>query len=184
VIEVADELVTQCQKGDPEAFDKLVSLTQNSVFNIAFRILGNREDAQDTSQLVYLRLWQGLPTFRNESKFTTWLYRIVVNTCLNRQRQMRRQLQIIDDEGLLDMMPERHCEPLDAAIQNERNMRIWQAVDSLDSKYRLVISLFYQEELSYTEIADLLMLPVGTVKAHLNRARVALAKLLLNTNGE
>lgn len=184
MIEVVPELVIRCQQGDTAAFSQLVSITQDNIYNMAFRILGSREDAQDAAQEVYMRIWQGLPAFRNESKFSTWLYRVVVNTCLNRKRQLRRQLQMVDDERLLETLPEPSLEPLRQALKNERNNKIWAAVDSLSDKYRLVISLFYQEELSYAEISDLLMLPIGTVKAHLNRARVALAKMLPDTNGE
>ncbi|MHB9034861.1 MAG: RNA polymerase sigma factor, partial [Anaerolineae bacterium] len=157
---------------------------QNSVFNMAFRILGNREDAQDAAQEVFLRVWQGLPAFRWDSKFSTWLYRVVVNTCLNRKRQLRRQLQIVEDEAVWERLPEPSPEPLRTALQSELEKQIWNAVGLLDDKYRLVITMFYQEELSYSEIAGLLMLPIGTVKAHLNRARVALAKLLPKMNGE
>lgn len=176
--EVAPELIARCQKGDSTAFDELVAATQNSIFNIAFRILGNREDAQDVAQEVYLRVWRGLPAFRAESKFSTWLYRVVVNACLNRKRQLRGQLQLVDNENIWELLPEPAPEPLRRALRSEQNTRLWAAVDSLDDKYRLVITLFYQEEMSYQEIASLLVLPLGTVKAHLNRARVALAKIL------
>jgi RNA polymerase sigma-70 factor, ECF subfamily len=178
VNEVAPELIARCQKGDSVAFDELVTATQNHVFNMAFRILGNREDAQDISQEVFLRVWRGLPAFRAESKFSTWLYRVVVNACLNRKRQLRAQLQVVDNEAIWEILPEPAPEPFRKALQSEQNTRLWSAVDSLDSKYRLVIALFYQEELTYQEITSLLALPIGTVKAHLNRARVALAKLV------
>jgi RNA polymerase sigma-70 factor, ECF subfamily len=178
VNEVAPELIARCQKGDSAAFDELVTATQNIVFNMAFRILGNREDAQDTAQEVYLRVWRGLPAFRADSKFSTWLYRVVVNACLNRKRQLRGQLQLVDSEAIWELLPEPSPEPLRVALRSEQNARIWSAVDSLDAKYRLVITLFYQEEMAYQEIASLLILPIGTVKAHLNRARVALAKIV------
>ncbi|MHB1357455.1 MAG: RNA polymerase sigma factor [Anaerolineae bacterium] len=176
--EVAPELIARCQKGDTTAFDELVTATQNSIFNMSFRILGNREDAQDIAQEVYLRVWRGLPAFRAESKFSTWLYRVVVNACLNRKRQLRGQLQVVDNEAIWELLPEPAPEPLRRALQGEQNTRLWAAVDSLDSKYRLVITLFYQEEMTYQEIAFLLVLPIGTVKAHLNRARTALARIL------
>jgi RNA polymerase sigma-70 factor (ECF subfamily) len=178
VNEVAFELIARCQKGDTAAFDELVTATQNNVFNMCFRILGNREDAQDSAQEVFLRVWRGLPAFRAESKFSTWLYRVVVNTCLNRKRQLRGQLQIVDSEAIWELLPEPAPEPLRRALRSEQNTQLWAAVDSLDAKYRLVIMLFYQEEMTYQEIASLLTLPIGTVKAHLNRARIALAKML------
>jgi len=181
--EVTPELVKRCQEGDQVAFGEMLSITQNSVFNIAYRVLGDREDAQDAAQEAYLRLWQGLPAFRSESKFSTWLYRVVLNTCLNRKRQLRRQLQVVESDMILESIQEPGPEPLRQALESELSGRIWKAVESLDIKYRLVITLFYQEELSYSEIAELLTLPIGTVKAHLNRARVALARLLPEMNG-
>jgi len=182
--EVTPELVNRCQAGDPTAFDELVTLTQNSVYNLAYRVLGDKEDAQDAAQEAYVRIWQGLPAFRSESKFSTWLYRVVINTCLNRQRQLRRQLQVVESDIILETIQDPGPEPLKQTLEHDISGRIWKAVESLDSKYRLVITLFYQEEMSYSEIAGLLTLPIGTVKAHLNRARVALARSLQGEYGE
>ncbi|NLV73947.1 MAG: sigma-70 family RNA polymerase sigma factor [Chloroflexi bacterium] len=182
MVDVDQALIARCQRGDAAAFADLVAITQNSVFNMAYRILSNREDAQDAAQEVYVRVWQGLPGYRSDSKFSTWLYRVTVNTCLNRKRQLRRELLTVEDDAILETVPEPSADPLHETLRNEWSNRIWKAVDALSDKYRLVITLFYQEELSYAEIAGLLTLPIGTVKAHLNRARLALAKSL-SANG-
>jgi len=119
-----------------------------------------------------------LPEFRGDSKFTTWLYRVTSNACLNRRRQLRSHLYQIDSEQTLIQMPSPGPSPAELASEADRRQRIWSAVEQLPQKYAVVITLFYQEQLSYQEIAEVLSLPLGTVKAHLNRARKALAQAL------
>lgn len=176
--EPAADLVGRCQRGDAAAFAQLVAETQSGVYSMAYNVLHNHEDAQDMVQEIYMRVWRALPTFRGEAKFGTWLYRIAINVCLNRRRQLRNQLLVVDDESALDYVGAPDCEPGMLAIRNERNAALWAAVERLPEKYRLVITLFYQQQLGYGEIARLLALPLGTVKAHLNRARQALANCL------
>lgn len=172
------ELIALCQGGDTGAFGQLVAQTQTSVYNLAYSILHNHEETQDIAQEIYLRVWRALPNFRGDAKFSTWLYRVVINTCLNRRRQLRTQLRMIDSEEALRRISAPDTDPLATALDQERNEFLWALVDRLPEKYRLVISLFYQQQLSYQEIADLLSLPLGTIKAHLNRAREALARSL------
>ncbi len=158
------ELVAHCQQGDTAAFARLVAETQNAVYNLAYNVLHNREEAQDMTQEVYLRVWRTLPSFRGDSKFTSWLYRITVNACLNRRRQLRKQLYVVDSDDIMEHLIASRGDPVAIAIANERHALVWGAVDRLPEKYRLVITLFYQEQLSYQEIADILSLPLGTVK--------------------
>ncbi len=179
------ELIARSQDGDTAAFSRLVAETQGAVHNLAYSILHNHDEAQDMAQEVYLRVWRALPSFRGDATFRSWLYRVTINTCLNRRRKLRKQLHIIDREDALEGLaaPKRH-NPAAEVITNERNALIWVAVDRLPEKYRLVITLFYQQQLSYREIAELLSLPLGTVKAHLNRARQALARSLRSEENE
>lgn len=172
------DLVARCQRGDTVAFAQLVAATQADTYNVAYSVLRNPQEAQDMSQEVYLRVWRALPGFRGDSKVRSWLYRVTVNTCLNRRRQLRADLALVDaDDVLADVAAHGPSVP-DSAALAERNRAIWAAVGRLPDKYRLIITLFYQQELSYQEIAELLTLPLGTVKAHLNRARKALAASL------
>jgi len=172
------ELVDRSRRGDTAAFAKLVAETQGRVYSLAYGVLGNREEAQDVSQEIYLRVWRALPRFRGDAKFSTWLYRVGINTALNRRRQLRAQLGVVDDQEVLRKIEAPDGHPLTTTIERERRQALWETVGRLPEKYRLVIILFYQHELTYREIADLLSLPLGTVKAHLNRARKALAKLV------
>jgi len=178
VNEGLESLVARCQQGDKSAFARLVAETQRSVYNLAYGILHNQEDAEDMVQETYLRVWRALQGFRGEARFSTWLHRIAVNTCLNRKRQLRAQLHVIDGEQALESEEDAEPDPLSATLDEEVRRSIWSAVNGLADKYRLVIILFYQEQMSYQQIAELLSLPLGTVKAHLNRARAALAKHL------
>jgi RNA polymerase sigma-70 factor, ECF subfamily len=179
VSDLSPELIARCQHGDTVAFAQVVTETQSGVYSLAFNVLRNHEEAQDITQEIYMRVWRALPSFRGESKFGTWLYRIAVNTCLNRRRQLRAQLCIVDNhEDVMERLVASEDDPVASTLASERNQILWAAVDRLPEKYRLIITLFYQQQMSYPEIAAMLALPLGTVKAHLNRAREALAKSL------
>jgi RNA polymerase sigma-70 factor, ECF subfamily len=173
------ELVVRCQRGDKAAVAQLIAETHEGIYHLAYSILRNREEAEDMTQEVYVRAWRALPTFRSDARLSTWLYRIAVNTCLNRCRHLRSQLSRVDGEEALQNLAAPTADPLDVALRNERNASLWAAVDRLPEKYRLIINLFYQREMSYQEVAHVLSLPLGTVKAHLNRARAALARILV-----
>lgn len=171
-------LVKQAQTGDQSAFEALLRATETRVYNICHSILRNPQEAEDAAQSVYLRVWRALPDFRLEAKFTTWLYRIAVNTCLNRKRSLRHQLRIVDDEDAISHQRSHGTGPEATVEKTETQRWLWAEVDRLSPKYGLVINLFYQQQLSVQEISEALSLPVGTVKAHLYRARKALAKRL------
>ncbi len=172
------DLVTAYQNGDETAFRELLEKTQEDVYNLAYHMLGNAQEAEDTTQEVYLRAWRGLPDFRGEAKFTTWLYSITTNACLNRRRDFGQRLRVIDDEDALEDSISEYGDPAEATMRREEKAVLWKTVKYLPPKYRTVIDLFYQKQLSYQEIAQLLSIPLGTVKGHLNRARKALAKRL------
>ncbi len=170
-------LVAQAKEGDREAFGQIVEATHRRTYNLACQFVHNQQEAEDITQEAYLRAWQNLPNFRQEAKFTTWLYRIVVNLCLNRNRKLEREITIVDD-GLLDITPASDSDLESATIDKIYHEWIWTAVEHLPEKYRIVITLFYQEQLSYKEITQVLALPLGTIKSHLSRARDMLASRL------
>ncbi len=170
------DLVSRAQRGDRAALGELIAQTQGRVYNLAYRILGNPQEAEDLTQEVYVRVWRALPRFRGESKFTTWLHTVATNACLNRKRKLRRQLDAQLDAGeRLEEIAAPEEGPAQEALHHDEHARLWELVERLPDKYRLVLALFYQQQLSYQEIAQVLALPLGTVKAHLNRARNALA---------
>lgn len=171
-------LVEAARAGDAHAFAALVRDTEQGVYNVAYGILGNAQEAQDMAQEAYLRAWRALPTFRGDSAFSTWLYRITVNTCLNRRRQLRAQWNLVDGEDLMEELPSPAPGPLALTVRRERDEYLWASVGELPVHYRIVVLLFYQQQMSYAQIAEVLSLPLGTVKARLNRARLALARSL------
>jgi RNA polymerase sigma-70 factor (ECF subfamily) len=174
------QLIQRAQKGDQEAFGALVSEHQRYVYNLALRVLRNEEEALDLAQETFVRAWTALPNFRGQSQFRTWLYRIATNLCYNRLPNLRRSLNNLGDE-VLSEIPETDItfdNPARGFESRELRAYLHKAIDELDENYRLLISLRYQNELSYEEIASLLNLPLGTVKTGLFRAKEQLRRAL------
>ena len=173
-------LIRRAQKGDPEAFAALVTEHQRYVYNLALRVLKNEEEALDLAQETFVRAWTALPNFRGQSRFRTWLYRIVTTLCYNRLPNLRRSLNELGDDVIADIADTdiTFDNPAHGLESRELRSYLHQAIDRLDENYRLLISLRYQNELSYEEIATMLNLPLGTVKTGLFRAREQLRRTL------
>jgi RNA polymerase sigma-70 factor (ECF subfamily) len=187
------DLIERSKAGDQQAFAALIELHQDRVYNLAFRILQNADDADDAAQETFLKAWQALPTFRGDAKFSTWLYRVTHNHCLNRLRSAHSNPKTVSVEWYSGEDNEEHDilanipgdESDIPAIQYEsREQRdiIWNQVDALPARYRAIIVLYYSDELSYEEIATALEIPVGTVKTHLYRAKALLKTRLVELN--
>jgi RNA polymerase sigma-70 factor (ECF subfamily) len=170
------ELVAQARRGSEAAFEQLVRMHQRYAFNVAYRVLGNRAEAEDVTQEAFVRAWRGLSSFRGEAQFTTWLYRIVHNLCLNQLPRLRRELlQTVPlDEALATPAPSLP----DLFEVQEQVAFLHVELDRLPEKYRLVLTLRYLQHLSYDEIATILDVPMGTVKTHIHRARHLLTERL------
>lgn len=182
-------LIRKLRERDEKAFREIVELYGDRVYNLTYRMLGNREEAEDLSQEVFITVFKSVDSFRGDSKFSTWLYRVAANHCKNRikylaRRHDRDQSQY-DEEVLRDRaagaltapsqapMPDQHLE----GVELERLMQSYIA--ALDEEHRLLIVLRDIEELSYDEICTITNLPEGTVKSRLHRARMALRKKML-----
>jgi RNA polymerase sigma-70 factor (ECF subfamily) len=173
-------LIQRAQKGDHDAFATLVTEHQRYVYNLALRVLKNEEEALDLAQETFMRAWTALPNFRRQAQFRTWLFRIVTNLCYNRLPNLRRSLNELGDDVIADI-PETEItfsDPVRGLESRELRSYLHQAIDHLDENYRLLISLRYQNELSYEEIAIMLNLPLGTVKTGLFRAKEQLRRAL------
>ncbi|MET0212018.1 MAG: sigma-70 family RNA polymerase sigma factor [Vicinamibacterales bacterium] len=178
-------LIARCTTGDEVACAELVAAHQRMVYGLAFNILGNRDDALDLSQDVFLRVFRTLSSFRGQSALRTWIYRIVVNQARNRQRWWRRRHRAeqvsLDDylrnfgdlEARQDILPDR------LLASKETAAKIWQAMDRLPFEQRTALILREVDGLRYDEIAYSLDVAVGTVKSRLTRARQALRAELL-----
>src|SRR5215208_5868479 len=156
------QLIQRARQGDPEAFAALVSEHQHYVFNLAVRVLKNEEEALDLAQETFVRAWTALPNFRGQSQFRTWLYRIVTNLCYNRLPNLRRSLNDLGDDVIAEI-PETNPafdNPAGGTESGELRSYLHKAIAGLDENYRLLVSLRYQSELSYEEIAGTLNLPL------------------------
>jgi RNA polymerase sigma-70 factor (ECF subfamily) len=170
------ELARRASRGDVEAFTKLVRAHSSLVYRVALRMLGN-EDAQDASQEVWIRVWRNIKAFRGESAFTTWLYRITVNTCLSaRQRGARREEREYsgDEIPYLPEPPGGDADPETAALTAERREEVEVALLHVRAEHRAALVLRHMEGLSYAEIAAVLEVPDGTAKGWVSRGRAAM----------
>lgn len=180
-----EELVELSQQGSRPAFATLVERHKTAVFSMAHRIIGNREDAEEAAQDTFIRAYRALDQFRRDSKFSTWLYRIAMNVCLTKMRQTRLDVTSIDasmdeEESTPLQLPDPGENPDRLVERTEFQERVRALIASLSPKYSAVLMLYHIHELSYEEISETLDLPIGTVKAHLFRARDALKRLALN----
>jgi RNA polymerase sigma-70 factor (ECF subfamily) len=175
------ELVRRCAAGDQAACADLVNAHERMIYQLAYHLLGTREEALDLSQEVFLRVFRTMGTFRGQSSLKTWIYRIVINQARNRQRWWRRRRQ--GDQVSLDQhvmahgdLPERadQASPDRVLARKQAAARLWGAMDRLPFDQRTAIVLREFDGLSYEEIAFSLDIAVGTVKSRLTRARQAL----------
>ena len=164
------DLVARARAGEGAAFEALMTRHATFVYNLALRTLGDPHEAEDVAQEAFVRAWRGLPQFRADARFGTWLYRIVTNLCYNRLPALRAGLEALDIEAGRQIADER--QPVDAGLlAGEIAARIRAAIDALPESYRLLITLRHLQEMSYTDIAEVTGMPLGTVKTGIHRAR-------------
>jgi RNA polymerase sigma-70 factor (ECF subfamily) len=173
------QFVAASRNGDQDAFAMLVQRHQRRVFNLVFRMLQNYEEASEITQETFLAAWQGLPSFRGDARFSTWLYRIAYNCCLKQleQRKRDRTLQVAMQA---ECMPELNIEEQANAELEAHACQalVRKQLSTLPAKYRIVLILRHLQEMTYEEMAEILMLPIGTIKTHLFRARNLLKERL------
>jgi RNA polymerase sigma-70 factor (ECF subfamily) len=165
--------VEACRSGDTRAFDRLVERYQRDVYRLCYRYVNNHFDASDMAQEVFLRAYKALAKFRGDSAFSTWLYRIAVNTCLN-FRSARR----LPGEELSDNLSDRRRSALEEMEREERAGRVREAITHLPEKQRATLILRMYHDLSMEEIAGVMGSSVGTVKANLFHALSKMKKRL------
>ena len=158
-------LVGKAKTGDVDAYEVLVRRHRDRIYRIALRMLGNPHDAEDVTQDVVIALWTALAGFAGTSTFTTWLYRVVVNRCLNLVRSRRPVQEVLDE----DPPPGDGAEEI--AIARQRARATMAAIAALPEDMRTVLVLHQIEDLSYQEVADILGVPEPTVRGRLHRAR-------------
>lgn len=176
-----ERLIERCKAGDKRAFDALVRAHEKRAYNLAYRLSGSHEEAGDIVVDAFLRVYQAIQNFRGDANFSTWLFRIVTNVYLDRRKRQQNRKTVSLDEyiELEENNVSRQIEdpspgPEELALANQRKEVLEKAISSLPEYQRAMIVLYHVEGLSYEEIAEVLSLPIGTVKSRLNRARLAL----------
>ena len=186
-VELDDQqLVTASKRGDQDAFAQLVQRYQRRIFNLVYRMLQQYEEASEITQETFLAAWQGLPSFRGDARFATWLYRIAYNCALKqletRKRDWALQAALQAEQALEG---EDTYKRADAQIdEHERQAFVQEHLSRLPAKYRAVLILRHLQDMTYEEMAEILTMPVGTIKTHLFRARNLLKQRLQGLDSE
>lgn len=183
--EVESVLIRKAKNGDIHAFENLIENHRKRVYNIAFKMLHNQEDAYDITQEVFIRVFKSMKGFREEASFSTWIYRITKNACLDELRKRKNKATVSMDEdletedGTIKRQVE-DCSPGPDALYESMELRdiVRTAIELLSDEHKFVIILRDLQGFSYEEIAKVLECPEGTVKSRINRARKALKEIL------
>ena len=179
------DLIAAAKRGDQDAFEALIHLYEKKVFALTRRLCSNPDDAQEAAQEAFLAAWQGLPFFRGDSSFATWLYRLTSNACMDLLRKEQRHQSAagpsLDDEEIELPVTASEGDPHAEAERAELKETIEAGLRSLQPEYRAVLLLREIHQRSYDEIADILDVDLGTVKSRINRGRKLLRKFLLES---
>lgn len=181
-------LIRRAQRGNADAFEQLLLEHQKNVYNLCYRMAGNPDDAMDLSQETFLRAWRCLDQYQFASAFSTWLYRLCSNICIDFLRRRRRQqtvpLTFEDADGEEQTYAVPDAQPLpEEQVELKLTREILQAaMAQLLPEHRAVLQLRVVNEMSYEQIADVLDIQIGTVKSRLSRARNQLKKILERGN--
>lgn len=171
-------IIQKAREGDMEAFSQLVGLYKKAVFNLCFRMLGDRDEAEDASQEAFIKIYKGLKSYNMQNKFSTWGLKIASNTCIDFIRKRKVQTVPIEDYDISgDSSPEK------SYMSYETKKDIESAVKKLPEKYRIMIVYYHFMNLSYQEISNILNEPMTIVKNRLYRARLMLRDSLFEREG-
>jgi RNA polymerase sigma-70 factor (ECF subfamily) len=168
-----EQLITKVAKGDEQAFEQLVHKYQQAVFSTIYRYVGNSEDVQDLAQEIFMKVWRSAAKFKHKSKFSTWLYRIIANHCINYRRKNIHRHASLDEMAEQGQTPDALIVEPDWKQKREVDL-VRKAVAELPERQRIALILAQFEGRSYKEIADIMKVSVSSVESLLFRARSAL----------
>jgi len=183
-----EKLVRAAAAGDDGAFEKLVLAHQKQVYNLCLRMSGSADDAYDLSQESFLKAWRALGQYQFEAGFSTWLFRLTSNVCIDFLRRRKRESHVSltfsddEEEGREYAVPDPAPLPEQTLLVRETREELMAAMQALPAEYRVILQLRVVESLPYDEIGRILDIPIGTVKSRLARARIQLRKNLLLGN--
>lgn len=170
------EYVREAQDGDMKAFEKLVTLYEGYVYNLCYNYFYNKLDAEDCTQEIFVKVYKGINSFKFNSQFKTWLYKIAINTCIDEYKKKKNRIFEIsdnDDDGdTIDFKDIKGKTPEEILLQKEVEKDLKEIIKSLPLKYRTCIVLRDLQGLTYEEISDTLKLNINTVKVRVNRGRI------------
>ena len=175
------DIIKMCLDGDTDAFEELITRYKKLIFNTAYRMMGNREEAEDITQEVFIKIYNSLSKYDPEFKFSTWALRITSNLCIDWLR--KRKGETVPIEEVYDLKDD-GLTPEDEYISKERQSRVQTAINKLPDKYKELIILFHHRNLSYQEIMDITGETLTIVKNRLYRARQMLKEELSNIDKE
>lgn len=187
---VESRIVKRAQKGDRLAFAELVELYKDKLYNLGYRMMGNPTEAEDVAQETFLRAYANLSTYNASHKFSTWIYRIATNLCIDRMRKKKADFSLdaeLDNGGeeggstLYGRIAAPDRSPEEDVVRLETQEEVQRAIEALPENYRSAVILKYLHDLSLQEIADILEVPVTTVKTRIHRGREALRAVLQST---
>ena len=176
------ELIDDSISGDEDAFGILMGRYENSLYGLIFKMVRNHEETQDLVQEAFIKSYKALESFNKQYSFSTWLFKIASNNCIDHLRKRRLKTTSIDvpiqteDGSLSQDLPDDSFSPEKDSLRNELFSSVNSIIDELPEKYKVVINLRHKEDQSYEEIAVALDIPIGTVKARIFRAREILKK--------
>lgn len=179
-----DQLIADALQGDQRAYEALLARHNKAILHVVMKIVRNREEAQDLVQETFMKAFNALASYRSEYRFSTWLYKIAANCAIDFVRKKRIEALSLDKpietkDGRVEFeVPDSSWDPEQDLVRKQKLRSIEEAIDSLPDKYREVIIYRHKDDKPYEEIADILRVPVGTVKARIFRARELLKKKL------
>ena len=178
-------IIDRCKRGEQAAFDVLIRAYEKRVYNLAYRLSGSYDDANDISVDAFIRIYQAIKLFRGEANFSTWLFRIVTNIYLDRRKRARNKQHLsleeyieLEENSVARQIESPLPTPDRVAEARERTDPLQAIINTLPDYQRAMIVLYHTEGKSYEEIAAIMALPLGTVKSRLNRARLVLREKL------
>ncbi len=185
-MEIVDKkLVTGAKNGDKQAFTELINLYKDKIYNHVYRIIGNIQEAEDITQETFLKVYANIDKYDEQYKFSTWIYRIATNLCIDRIRRKKADFSLDnkweEEDGMdwYNKLAAPDMTPEEEVISTEQHKQVEQAILSLPPKYRVVMNLRYIQDFSIQEISKIVNLSVATVKTRLFRGRESLRKQLL-----
>lgn len=178
-------IIERCRQRDLEAFDELVRLYERRIFNFALRLSGNHHDAEDITVETFIRVFNAIANFRGDATFSTWLFRIAHNVFLDMRKKERahphtslQDVLELDESEVTRQVEDPGPLPEQLAEDAELSQLLRRAINELPDYQKTMVLLYHTQNKSYEEIAEIMHLPIGTVKSRLNRARIALKSKL------